>query len=83
MIEGLWICADGDVTSVLLQCRRPLREVRTVQPDPESKTSNVLAQVLLRNHFRMAHTVTCVPGVPTARDVTPPAEEERGKGKRR
>jgi chorismate dehydratase len=61
MIEGLGICADGDVASVLLQCRRPLREVRTVQPDPESKTSNVLVQVLLRHHFRIDAVVACLP----------------------
>ena len=66
MIEGLGICADGDVTSVLLQCRRPLREVRTVQPDPESKTSNILAKVLLRHHFQTAHAISYVPDVPTA-----------------
>ncbi len=63
MIEGIGICADGDVTSVLLQCRRPLREVRTIQPDPESKTSNILSRVLLHNHFRMTHAVAYVPGV--------------------
>ena len=66
MIEGLGICADGDVTSVLLQCRRPLREVRTVQPDPESRTSNVLAQVLLRNHFRTGGAVTRLRGAAAA-----------------
>lgn len=66
MIEGLGICADGDVTSVLLQCRRPLREVRTVEPDPESRTSNVLVQVLLRDHFQVPHAVSYVPRVSTA-----------------
>ncbi len=66
MVEGLGICADGDVTSVLLQCRCPLRKVQTVQPDPESKTSNVLARVLLHNHFRIAQTITYMPGMPTA-----------------
>ncbi len=40
MVPGLGICANGDVTSVLLQCRRPLSEVRVVRLDPESRTSN-------------------------------------------
>jgi len=54
MVEDLGICAAGDVTSVLLLCRRPLREVRTVRPDPESRTSNVLVQILLADHFHLA-----------------------------
>jgi chorismate dehydratase len=57
MISGLGICADGDVTSVLLQCRRPLSQVRVVALDPESRTSNTLVQVLMRDHFRIAHHV--------------------------
>ncbi len=56
-IPGLGICADGDVTSVLLQCRRPLSQVRVVRLDPESRTSNILVQVLIRNHFRMSHRI--------------------------
>ena len=57
MIPGLGICANGDVTSVLLQCHRPLSEVRVVRLDPESRTSNHLIQVLMRDHFRISHPV--------------------------
>jgi len=57
MIPGLGICADGDVTSVLLQCRRPLSQVRAVQLDPESRTSNTLVRVLMQNHLRPAGPV--------------------------
>lgn len=57
LIPGLGICADGDVTSVLLQCRRPLAQVRVIGLDPESSTSNTLVQVLLRDHFRIPHPV--------------------------
>lgn len=64
MIPGLGICADGDVTSVLLQCQRPLPTVTTIGLDPESKTSNVLVQVLVREHFRLARPVKYV------RDIT-------------
>ena len=67
-VEGLGICADGDVTSVLLQCRRPLREVRTVRPDPESRTSNVLVQILLAEHFHVAPEILSAPE-PTAADA--------------
>lgn len=66
MVKGLGICSDGDVTSVLLQCRRPLREVRTVQLDPESRTSNALVQVLMRDHFRIAHQMTYLSRVTAA-----------------
>lgn len=57
MIPGLGICADGDVTSVLLQCYQPLSQVRVVGLDPESRTSNTLVQVLMRDHFRISHRV--------------------------
>jgi chorismate dehydratase len=57
MIAGLGICADGDVTSVLLRCHRPLSQVRVIGLDPESRTSNILIQVLMRDHFRISHRV--------------------------
>lgn len=60
MIPGLGICADGDVTSVLLQCHRPLATVTAIRLDPESKTSNALVQVLVREHFRLARQVKYV-----------------------
>lgn len=57
MVPGLGISADGDVTSVLLRCHRPLHVVTTVSLDPESKTSNILVQVLARDHFRLSQHV--------------------------
>ena len=51
MIDGLGVCSDGCVRSVLLHCRRPLAEVNTVAADPQSHTSNILAQLLLRAHL--------------------------------
>lgn len=57
MIAGLGIAADGDVTSVLLQCHRPLQTVATIGLDPESKTSNILVRVLARDHFRLSKHV--------------------------
>lgn len=58
MVPDLGICSDGNVTSVLLQCHRPLREVGTVELDPDSRTSNVLAYVLIRDHFGLSGRVT-------------------------
>jgi chorismate dehydratase len=51
IVNGLGICADGNVESVLLQCKCPLDQVRIVNLDPASKTSNLLAELLLKRHF--------------------------------
>jgi chorismate dehydratase len=54
MIEDLGVCSDGHVESVLLKCRRPIREVRSVELDPTSHTSNALIRVLLHHHFHLS-----------------------------
>ena len=51
MIDGIGICADGDVRSVLVKCTRPPTEVRTVARDPASRTSNALAAIVLAHHL--------------------------------
>lgn len=50
-IEGIGICSDGNVESVLLQCKCPLKYVKSVSLDPASKTSNLLIKVLLKEYF--------------------------------
>ena len=63
MIDGIGICADGRVESVLIKCRRPLAEVRLVEPDAASRTSNALAAILLAEHVHLAAEVrTARPG---------------------
>jgi len=52
MIPGVGICADGLVRSVLLKCNRPMGEVHTVKLDPASRTSNALARILLKRHWK-------------------------------
>ncbi len=54
MIDGPGICADGAVWSVLLKCNCPIEQVRTVRPDPASRTSNALARILLHEHFNLS-----------------------------
>lgn len=67
-IEGTGICAEARVRSVLLKCRVPLPEVRTVSLDPASRTSNALAAILLRDHWKQP--VTLVPwNAPTPADA--------------
>jgi len=51
MLDGLGVCADGPVRSVILCANRPFDEVKTVAADPESRTSNLLAQLLLQMHL--------------------------------
>jgi demethylmenaquinone methyltransferase/2-methoxy-6-polyprenyl-1,4-benzoquinol methylase len=51
-IEGTGICARRQVRSVLLKCRRPLDQVRAVLLDPASLSSNALAMVLFRDHWK-------------------------------
>jgi chorismate dehydratase len=53
MVEGIGVCAEDEVQSVLLKCNRPLAEVRTVALDRASHTSNALSCILLRRHFGM------------------------------
>ncbi len=51
MLEGLGVAADGPVKSVLLKCNVPVREIKTVERDPASATSNALAELLLKKHY--------------------------------
>lgn len=53
-IPGLGICAQGPVTSVLIQSKDSIDAVRTIQMDPWSRTSNCLSRVLCRNHWHIS-----------------------------
>ena len=53
MIDSLGIASCGNVRSVWLKCHRPLDQVRSVTPDPASKSSNALARILLVKHFAL------------------------------
>jgi len=57
IVDRVGISADGNVTSVLLKCCRPLAEIRTVAKDRSSRTSNMLAELLLRERFNISATV--------------------------
>lgn len=52
IIDGVGICADGDVHSVILKCNCPLTEVQKIAKDPASKTSNALAKVIFEKHLK-------------------------------
>jgi len=52
MLEGLGVAADGPVQSVVLKCNVPIGNVKVVGRDPASATSNALAGLLLKRHFK-------------------------------
>lgn len=66
MVDGLGICADGNVESVLLQCKCPLNQVKTVNLDPASKTSNLLVKLLLEKYFCVRQEIHFRIGAPQA-----------------
>jgi chorismate dehydratase len=66
MVEGLGICAYGNVESVLLQCKCPLEQVKIVNLDPASKTSNMLVKLLLEQHFCISQEIHFCIGAPEA-----------------
>jgi chorismate dehydratase len=57
MVKGLGICSDGNVESVLLQCRNQLKDARTIKLDPASRTSNLLLKVLTKKHLLAGYDV--------------------------
>ena len=66
MVDGMGICADGNVESVLLQCKRPLEQVKIVNLDPASKTSNMLVKLLLKRHLCVQQEIHFCIGDPQA-----------------
>ncbi len=70
MIDGLGVSADGKVASVLLECDGPPAEVKCLARDPRSHTSNLLAQILLRDHWKSQPVIICDgSGTPDARVI--------------
>ncbi len=50
-IPGIGICSDGPVRSVLLCHAGPIRDLKVVHQDPASVTSNLLAKIILNEHY--------------------------------
>jgi chorismate dehydratase len=57
MVPGIGICADGPVESVLLQSQKPLEKIRSIRLFPESRTSNILIQILISQYFSIDHSI--------------------------
>jgi chorismate dehydratase len=69
VIPGLGICAQGEVTSVLLKSTKLISEVKTIALDPSSRTSNALVQVLCRHHWHVTPEFAVTHTSPDARVV--------------
>ena len=52
IISDFCIGADGPVDSVFLFSEKPVEEIRSVSLDAQSRTSNGLARVLLKYHWK-------------------------------
>ncbi|MDQ8005374.1 MAG: menaquinone biosynthesis protein [Pedobacter sp.] len=53
IISSYCIGSVGAVNSVFIFSDVPVEEIKTVKLDPQSRTSNNLAKVLLKNHFKV------------------------------
>ncbi len=62
-VPGTCISADGAVRSILLVSRVPWEEVRTLATDSNSRTSAVLARVILKERFGVQVTAEARPPV--------------------
>ncbi len=58
IVPNLSVSSSGPVRSVLLICRVPVEEVRSVALDTSSRTSICLVQILLRRHYRITPSFT-------------------------
>ena len=54
IVSDYCIGADGPVNSVFIFSNCPINEVKALQLDPESRSSNNLARVLLKNYWKVS-----------------------------
>ncbi len=58
IVPDVSIASDGDVATVAVFTRKPLREVKSIALDLSSKTSVALTRVLCANHWRIGPAFT-------------------------
>lgn len=54
IISDYCIGADGAVNSVFIFSNKPVNEVKTIRLDLQSRTSNALAKVLIKNYWKLS-----------------------------
>lgn len=57
IVSDYCIGAEGPVNSVFIFSNCPIAEVKALQLDPESRSSNNLARVLLKNYWKVSPTL--------------------------
>lgn len=62
VLPSLGIAADGPVRTVLLLHRQPLGEIRQFQPDPASRSSNLLCRIVLKRSTGLDPRLAPTPG---------------------
>ena len=69
IVSDYCIGAVGAVNSVFIFSNCPIEEVNTLQLDPQSRTSNNLARVLLKNYWKLSpQQITDAPDYSTSTD---------------
>jgi len=53
IISDYCIGANGKVDSVFIFSNKPIHQIKTLQLDPQSRTSNILSRILLKYHWKM------------------------------
>ena len=53
IVSDYCIGALGAVNSVFIFSEKPISEIKTIRADQQSRTSNLLARVLLKNHWKI------------------------------
>jgi chorismate dehydratase len=65
IVSTYCIGSVGAVNSVFIFSNVPAQEIKTVRLDPQSRTSNNLAKVLLKFHFKVDAAFVTDPNIPT------------------
>ena len=58
IISNYCIGANGAVNSVFIFSEKPIKEIKTIRLDSQSRTSNALARILLKNYWKVNPDLT-------------------------
>ncbi|HUZ46781.1 MAG TPA: menaquinone biosynthesis protein [Terriglobia bacterium] len=72
ILPGLSIASKGEVKSVLLYSKVPVKEIKTIAVDNSSRTSAALLTILIRKFY--AQTVNFMPAAPKLEDMLASAD---------
>ncbi len=79
ILPGMAIASRGPVQSVYLAHRKPLQDVQTIQPDPASRTSNLLLKVIMTSFLKKSPRYQTDSGADAKLLIGDPALQQRGQ----